>query len=332
MHPMVLKYAEVMRFNEGKSKRTVDAYASDLMRLAGFLDDRDLLLATADDLELFTGLWLHKQGVKASGRRPYVAAVRSFYDWLRTRQLIAVNPAVNVSYPVAGRRLPSMMTLSNAEKLMWAPDFSTLAGVRDAAIIALLAGCGLRREGVSALNESCLIHTEFERTTRYLLKVTEKGDKDRTLPVPREADMLLRLYLEHPDLKAIDRSLPDGDRVLFVSMNNMMVPAHMYVGEHRRMAPKAIWELVKKHGRKAGIDEAQLHPHALRHLFGTELAEDDVDLLLRQDLMGHTDPKSTAIYTHLATRKKMAEIDRANPLNKMRTPVNDLISKLQRSK
>ncbi|MBF8176955.1 tyrosine-type recombinase/integrase [Herminiimonas contaminans] len=330
MNDLIQKFSDWKRHNEGKSKRTVDSYSAALVRLEVFLEGRSLTAVTTDDLDLYTGLWLHKQGVMAVGRRPYVAAVREFYKWLTSKKLIEANPALSITYPTAGRKLPSMMSLDSAEKIMWAPDFSTFAGVRDAAILSLLLGCGLRREGVSCLNESNLITSEYKGDRRYILKVIEKGDKERSLPVPREADMVLRLYLEHEDLQRIDRTLPNGDKVLFVSLNNMTVPAHAYIGEERRMAPRAIWEVVRKYGRKAGIPESQMHPHALRHLFGTELAESDVDLLIRQELLGHEDPKSTAIYTHLAMRKKMAEADRANPFTKIRTPVGDLISKLRR--
>lgn len=330
MNDLIQKFIEWKQFNKGSSARTVEAYSAALERLAGFLDGRDLRTATNDDLELFCGIWLHKQGVTAVSRRPYIAAVREFYKWLAKARAIQSNPAEGLSYPSAGRTLPSMMTLGSAEKIMWAPDFSTFPGVRDAAILSLLLGCGLRREGITSLNESNLVATDFKGDRRYILRVVEKGDKERTVPVPREADMALRLYLEHEELQLIDRTLKDGDKVLFVSLNNMTVPAHEYIGERRRMAPKAVWEIIKKHGRKAGIPEDQLHPHALRHLFGTELLEDDVDLLIRQELLGHADAKSTAIYTHLAMRKKMAEADRANPFTKIRTPVGDLISKLRR--
>ncbi|TCS35842.1 integrase/recombinase XerC/integrase/recombinase XerD [Paucimonas lemoignei] len=328
---LIDKFITWKRYNDGAKPRTAEAYQAALERLVEFLEGRDLEDASIDDVELFGGLWLHKQGVNAISRRPYVAAVREFYKWLAGAGRIKTNPAADLRYPKGGRRLPSMITLGNAEKLMWAPDFSTFAGVRDAAILSLLLGCGLRREGVANLNESNLVQTEHQGDKRYILRVMEKGEKERILPVPREADMVLRLYLEHEDLQAIDRTLESGDKVLFVSLGNKMVPPHEYIGENRRMAPKAIWEIVKKHGKAAGIPDAQLHPHALRHLYGTELLESDVDQHIRQELMGHADPRSTEVYTHLAMRKKMTEADRANPFAKIRTPVGELISKLRRS-
>ncbi|WP_426056893.1 tyrosine-type recombinase/integrase [Janthinobacterium sp. PSPC2-1] len=330
--PLIVKFVEWKTHNAGRSKRTAEAYTAALTRFSGFLGGRDLLLATVDDTNLFGGLWLHKQGVNNVSRRPYIAAVREFYKWLRATKQIDSDPAAGLTYPQTGRKLPAMMTLTSAEAIMWAPDFSTFTGVRDSAILSLLLGCGLRRDGVAALNTSSLVQQDYKGDTRFTLHVIEKGNKERSMPVPREVDMVLRLYLEHEFLATVDRTLPDGDQVLFISTNNMMVPAHEYTGERRRLAPKAIWEIVRKHGKAAGIPAKQLHPHALRHLYGTELLESDVDLLVRQELMGHADPKSTAIYTHLAMRKKMAENDRSNPLAKIRTPVGDLISKLKKTK
>jgi hypothetical protein len=150
------------------------------------------------------------------------------------------------------------------------------------------------------------------------------------MPVPPEAQMMLRVYLEHPDVKAIDRALPNGDHVLFPTVRNRRCPTHEYRGARRRFNRRSINEMIAKYGKRAGIPTNQLHPHALRHLYGTELAEGEVDLLLRQRLMGHADPKTTAIYTGLAMRKLTAEAHRANPLAKMRTPVTDILKRMKK--
>lgn len=318
------------RHNQGKAERTISAYEAALRRLSVFLDGRDLLDANPDDLELFCGPWLHKQGVLAIARRPYIAAVREFFKWATFTKRIRENPGGQLSYPRAGRKLPRVMSLSSAEKLMYAPDFSTFKGVRDAAIFSVLIGCGMRISGLCGLNQGSLAHAEHQGQARMIIKATEKGNKDRLLPVPREAEMMLRLYLEHPELKPIDRSLADGDQVLFVSIVNNRVRPHEYTGEARRLSAWSIQNMIKTYGEKAGIPPDQLHPHAMRHLYGTELAESDVDLLIRQELMGHADPKHTKIYTHLATRRKLDEIDRAGPLSKIKSPVSDLLGQLNK--
>lgn len=329
MKGLVDSFLEFKQHNAGRSVRTVQVYRLALERLVEFFGQRDPLLATHDELVVFSGIWLHKRGLTdPRSRRTHVAAVREFYRWALDNKHIRGNPAAGLPYPRSGRKIPRVMTLKNAEKLMWAPDFSTFEGVRDGAMLGILIGCGLRASGLVGLNVSSVVEDELDGKVRLILKVKEKGDKERRLPVPVEADMLLRLYMAHEELAEIDRTLEDGDQVLFVSTRNRTCSIDEYRGEKRRMNRRAVLQMVAKHGQSVGIPEDQLHPHAMRHLFGTELAEDDVDLLTRQKVMGHADPKSTEIYTHLAMRKLTRSVDKANPLAKMRTPVSDLLKQL----
>lgn len=316
--------------NDGVADRTVRAYRDCLGRFEAWLGERDPLQVRGDDLIVFCGPYLHK-GLSLSpvSRTPYVAAVREFYRWASTvRGLMLANPADAVGYPRKGRKLPRVLSLDNAERLMWAPNFDSFDGVRDAAMLSLLIGCGLRVAGLVRLNEGHIVPQVVDGEPRLALRPTEKGAKERLVPVPREADLLLRVYLEHPALAEIVRDTDDGDRVLFVTVRNRRVPAHLYYGEARRFSTRGVLGMIQRHGKAAGIPADQLHPHALRHLFGTELAEEDVDLLERQKLMGHEDPKSTAIYTHLAMRKLTRSVDKGNPLGKVSTPVSALLEQL----
>lgn len=335
MDELIEKFLAFKLHNMGRSPRTVEVYRLALDRLGEFLEETGQAWNAAkhDDLVLFTGVWLHRKGLKDPfSRRPHVSAVREFYKWAKQTGLLASSPAEYVPYPDGGRRLPDVMTMASAEKLMWAPDFATFEGVRDAAIISVLIGCGLRVSGLVGLNESHIITEAIEGRPRLVLKVREKGGRDRKMPVPEQVDLLLRLYMEHPALAEIDRTLPSGDKVLFVNTRNRTVPEHEHIGEARRMRRAAVREIIQKYGKQQGIPENQLHPHAIRHLFGTELAEEDVDLLVRQKLMGHANAKTTEIYTHLALRKLTRASDKANPLSKMRTPASDLLARLKAMK
>ena len=314
--------------------RTVEAYRSALMRLREFLAGKPLVEAEAMELEMFCGLWLHKKGVVARSRKPYISAVKGFYAWLKASGNVQGNAAKELVHPMTGHPLPRTISLANAEKLMWAPDMGTFIGIRDAAIMSLLIGCGLRVSGLTGLNESNLQTVEIECQPRLTIRTLEKGNRERIMPVPKEAEALLRVYLGHEELASVDRAfnVKGGrvDKVLFVSVRSTRLAAHEHVGEKRRLTRRAIYDLIRRHGRKAKIPDQELHPHAMRHLFGTELLEEDTSLLSIQELMGHVDPKSTAIYTQLAMRKKMATVDRAAPLSKMRTPVSELLKRLPR--
>lgn len=329
---LVAAFLGYKQHNQGRRPRSIEAYGYCLAQLQAFLGERELVTATREELETFTGPWLHKNGVEARSRRPYVAAVREFFKWCVRASHLDRNPAVALEYPSAGRKLPTAISLMNAERVMWAPDLGTFAGVRDGAMIGLLLGCGLRVSGLVRLNASNLVPVEYEGEPRMALRTIEKGERERLLPVPRSIDLLLRVYLEHDALKAIDRALPDGDQVLFVSVNNMRIPPHLYVGERRRIHRRSVNHMIDKYGKAAGVPRNQLHPHAFRHLFGTELAEDKVDLLLRQELMGHADPKDTRIYDSMALRRKFEAIDKSAPTARIKSRAQDFLDRMGRPK
>lgn len=320
------------RVNRNRSARTIEVYRLALSRLGVFLAGREVTEATDDELVVFTGAWLYRNfKLEPAARKVYVSATREFYRWLFRRRHIAVDIADRVPVPQLGKPLPDVMSLASAEKLMWAPDFNTFEGVRDGAMMALLIGCGFRVSGLVGLNQSDILTNQVNGRSRLALRVREKGNKSRQVPVPPEADLLLRMYLEHATLATIDRAIVKGkdqDKVLFVSVRNRTVPPHEYRGERRRLTRRAINDMLAKYGKASGIPDRELHPHAMRHLFGTELAESDIDLLQRQQLMGHSDPKSTAIYEHLAVTKATRAIDQGNPLSKIRSPASDLLKRL----
>lgn len=316
----------------GRQARTLDSYRFALRRLMEFLDGKPLAQAEPGELEAFCGLWLHKRGVIARSRLPYISAVRGFYAWAAKSGRVDRSPADGLTRPQVGRPLPRALSLAHAEKLMWAPDLNTFAGIRDAAMLSLLLGCGIRVSGLVGLNDGSLRNETVDGKVRLMVRVREKGKKERVLPVPREAEMLLRIYLDHEGLKACDRETLDedgrSDRVLFVNMRNHRVPEHERRGERLRFTRESVWTMIQKYGRARDIPEEVLHPHAFRHLYGTELAEDDVDIITRQHLMGHADPKSTEIYTEMSMRRKMRIVDKAGPLGKMKTPVSEVLKRL----
>ena len=315
-----------------RSPRTQETYKLAVVRLLEFLGGKSFLEAEAGEIEAFCGMYLHKRGVVARSRKPYISGLRMFYAWLHRTGHVRINPTAGLVHPNIGRPLPIALSLAEAEKLMWAPDLNTFRGIRDATIFALLIACGLRVSGLVALNDGNLSNEEIDKKLRLVINVVEKGGRERRLPLPREAEMLLRIYMEHDHFKAANRDCLNArgkpDKVLFITTNNSRVPAHERHGEALRMTRMSVWDKVQNYGRRVGIPDEKLHPHAFRHLFGTELAEDEQDLITRQHLMGHADPKSTAIYTEMSMRRKARVMDTAGPLGKMKTPVSEVLRRL----
>lgn len=321
-------YLAYLQGARGRRPRTLEAYRQHLGRLQEFMQGRPLVAAEPLELETFCGIWLHKRGVVARSRKPYISAVRGFYAWARRRGLAKGDPARDIEHPKTGRPLPESLSLASAEKLMWAPDLSTFLGLRDAAMLSLLIGCGLRVSGLVGLDVEDLRNGSVGDQPRLLLRVTEKGEKERILPVPREAEILIRTYLDHEELQGYDLALESGRRVLFVNARNTRVPAHEYRGEAVRITRKSVWQLIQRYGDAVGVPKEERHPHAFRHLFGVEMAEDSVDLIVRQELLGHADPKSTSIYDAMSIRRKTAAMDASSPLGKIKTPASELLRRL----
>lgn len=329
--------------NKGRAQATAEKYRHYLIRLAAWAatppedpkrqpSTDDPWRLTAADIELFAGLHAHAEGLTPRARRPLVSALRGFYTWASgPGGHLASNPAAQLPAPKVGRSLPRAATLQHVERLLMAPDVSTMLGLRDAAIIATLAGCAPRISGLVRLNLRDLLWTEDQGRESLYLRLTEKGDHTREVPAPQEVAMLIRAYLAHPDRQALAAAcvLPDGDQPLFVSTSNRKVPAHEYYGEARRLASRGIRRMLKRYARRARVPLEYAHPHALRHLYGAELAEDDADLVLRSALLGHAGPATTEIYSHLARRKLRRTVDRSNPLAKMRTPLLDTVRAIQ---
>jgi len=320
-----------LEHNKGRSQATLTKYSGHLERLRAWLIGRgaDLLGATYADLEQFTGIEAHKDGLSARARRPMVSAIRGFYAWAIAEGLIVDNPARRLPSPKAGSPLPIPLGLHNAEKIMLQPDLGTFIGLRDAAIMAVMLGTGLRISGVCAINESSLVWSYDDGQERLTIKALEKGGKERFVPVPHEARLLVRAYLGHEHLDEVDRSLPKHDRVLWINTINSNVPRHEHYGESRRITPRTINKIIVRYGLSAGIPRNQLHAHAFRHLYGTELVESGTDTLTVQTLMGHAHASSSAIYTHLAMRTLQRRVDEANPLGKINTPVTSLARQLK---
>jgi len=282
------------------------------------------LQATRADVETYIGIYAHHRKLKPQSRMGEVAALRSFYRFVKSRGLVSDNVTEELKYPRFGRTLPKALALGDADKLLMAPGIKTLQGMRDTSMIGLLIGSGMRLSGLMSMTQRSLLWASEEGIDRLTVRVTEKGKKERLIPVPAEIGVLVRAYMGHEEYRAIDRQLPNGDAVLWVTLAKQ-VPAHEYIGAQRRMSGRTFQDLFRRYAEKAGIPEGYRKPHAARHLYGTELAESEVDVIARQSLLGHSSPKTTEIYTHMAARKLRQLAERANPISKLANPLlNDL--------
>lgn len=333
---MLDEYLRWLEHNRGRAVSTVNSYMGYLRRLSAHCVDRGTDLANADRrvLEEFVGPVMHQAGVTLSGRRPVVAAVRGLYEWAEVNGKVADNPAKHIGYPKTGKPLPTLISKRNAERMLLACDLSTLAGWRDAALLAVLIGSGMRVSGLASLTSRSLEFEPVEEggTPVMFVRVVEKGRKERRIPMPEEAAWFLVQYLSHPELAALMpvMLLPDGSHILWVQTNRGSCAAHDWYGEKRRLSANGIRDIVKRRGEEARVPPGQCHPHAFRHLYGTELAEHDADPQRIQILMGHSSAEASNVYKHLAARKLVETVRLANPLAGMQTPVHAMRQRSQK--
>lgn len=308
-----------LKTSKGRASLTIEKYGH---ALRGFFkwcvaENVQPLSATAKQLDKYTGIYLHKQGLTPSTRRPIVSAMRSFYSWAYRHGHLSIDLSPLIIPPRVVESLPNAASLRTIEALLMAPDTTTLKGLRDAAIIAVLAGTGIRVSSLCGLNRSSLHMEVVHGETKAYLRIMAKRQREMLVPLPRTARVLLHAYLIDLHASDIDCRLDRGDSVMFVSFGNRHCsPAHYY-GERRRLGRKAVNAMLLSYARAQGLPEHECHPHAFRHAFGTALHNDNVSPLDMQRLLGHSKVDTTARYAHVGLDRVTKIADRSNPLAKL---------------
>jgi site-specific recombinase XerD len=225
-------------------------------------------------------------------QRAYLGVVRGFFATLHARGLLLINPAAALSLPTP-RTLPRLiLTEAQAERLMATPPATDAYGQRDRAILETLYGAGLRQAECLRLDVGDV--DLFEAT---LLVRDGKGRKDRRVPLPCRAAEALDVYLRVSRFALIDEA---RESALFLSKYG------------RRLSSTQLRNLVKRHGRAAGIPQP-LSPHVLRHTCATHLLRGGADIRHVQTLLGHERIETTALYTRVLTDDLRQVLLRCHP-------------------
>jgi integrase/recombinase XerC len=216
----------------------------------------------------------HAGGLQARSVQRRLSALRTFFGYLLREGVINTNPAVGISAPKAGKRLPHTIDVDQMGRLLSMTPRDALQW-RDLAMMELLYSSGLRLAELVGLDLENL--SLADRTVRVL----GKGRKERIMPVGKQAIAALRGWLrERPGVAAT------GEMAVFVNHRG------------RRIGARAVQMLVARHARAQGLPQS-VHPHLFRHSFATHLLESSRDLRAVQELLGHASISTTQIYTHL---------------------------------
>ena len=284
------RYLDSLALERGLSPHTVAAYGRDLRRLGAELEDRCADLARASQDELSRHLRdLRRRGLSPRTVNRALVSIRGFFAHLVELGERRDNPAVNLAPARLWRRLPKVLSESEVEALLAAPDPSEPLGVRDKAMIELLYATGLRVSELVGLELAQL------RLEVGFLVAFGKGGRERVVPVGESAEAWLTEYLERGRPELVRGR---HDRVF---VNRLGDP----------LTRQGFWKILKGYGAAAGVPA--LSPHTLRHSFATHLLEHGADLRAVQMMLGHADISTTQIYTHIHERRLRELYDRHHP-------------------
>jgi len=233
--------------------------------------------------------------MKEKGRatvRLEMSALRAFYKFLIFRNRIKNNILTGVILPKPEKKLPHFLTSGQMEKLLNSPlrvepekQAPLWMPLRDAAILELFYGAGLRISELAALD---VRHVDFVSET---VRVLGKGSKERLCPIGEAAALAIQKYRQAAQIH---------HGPLFISKLR------------QRLGARSIWLLVKKYLKLEGLP-ANLSPHKLRHTFATHLLDSGADLRSVQTLLGHASLSTTQIYTHVTVERLKAVYDESHP-------------------
>ncbi len=274
-------YQQYLLLEKSLSANSIEAYLADVAKLTQFLEHSHLGLAPSEirkeHLRDFIG-WINELGLSAGTQARIISGLRGFFKYLLIEEMIEEDPSELIEGPKLGRKLPDTLSYEEIEKLIGAIDRSKPEGERNKAMLEVLYGCGLR---VSELVNLKISHIYFQEE---FVRVIGKGDKERLVPIGREALTQLRLYI---DLVRVHVT-PQKAWVDHVFLNR----------QGKALTRVMVFHIIKSLAEKIGLKK-NISPHTFRHSFATHLVEGGADLRAVQQMLGHESITTTEIYTHL---------------------------------
>ncbi len=272
-----------------RAPRTVEAYRRDLIHIQSRLG-KPVSSATTDDLNVYLAE-LRADGLAPATISRRISAARSFFAHQVMLGVRTDNPAAELEAPRRRPKLPRTLSPREAERLIEAAAGTTPRALRDAALIELLYGAGLRVSEAMGLERAGIDLDE------RLVRCTGKGGKERVVPIGRSAADALRRY--------VSRGRPYLDR--------RHRPELFLNAQGGPLTRAGAFLILRRLAEKAGLEPGRVHPHLLRHSFATHLLEGGADLRSVQEMLGHADLATTEVYTHVTDRRRREAYFQAHP-------------------
>ena len=274
------------------SPHTIKAYTSDLDAFSAYIGSRD---PKAIDHIAIRGFLSHlyDKGLSKTSVARSLAAIRSLYRWLAQEGIVEQNPAKLVSTPRLPKKLPRVPTIEEVNSVLDGkmPEVASFPE-RDRLLLELLYGCGIRNSELVGINLDDI------RASNEAILIRGKGKKERYVPFGESAHEALTVYLpwRHQLLATVKKSTA----ALLINQRG------------GRLTTRSVGRIVKRIAVAKGLSP-DVHPHTLRHAFGTHMLEEGADLRAIQELLGHERLATTQRYTQLSVKHMMDVYDQTHP-------------------
>jgi len=274
------------------SAHTIKAYTGDLEKFAAYVGEAGWKQIDHVRIRGFLSQ-LYDQGLSKTSVARALAAVRSLYRWLAREGVVEQNPAALVSTPRLPKKLPRVPTIEEMNTVLDGamPELAAWPE-RDRLIFELLYGCGIRN------SELIGIDLDDVRWSGEAILVRGKGRKERYVPFGDAVKSALDAYVPVRQQKLAERK--QSTRALLVNLRGA------------RLTTRSVGRIVKRIAVAKGLSP-DVHPHTLRHAFGTHMLEEGADLRAIQEMLGHERLSTTQRYTQLSMKHVLAVYDQTHP-------------------
>jgi integrase/recombinase XerD len=293
---LVLDFLAHLEFERGLARNTLTAYRTDLLQYGTFLAKRHRGATEAERTDVADFLADLATGNGSPACSPATinrkaACLRSFYRHLRREELIDDDPTAALAPPSKSRKLPRVLSYGEVKRLLESVNGGDAIALRDRALLEVMYGCGLRA------SEAVGLDVNDVDLRRGFVRPHGKGNKERTVPLGREAAAATKRYLRagRPELVG---SRPRSK--LFVNFRG------------GPLTRQGLYKIIRRHAKEVGL-EGRMSPHTLRHSFATHLLSGGCDLRSVQEMLGHSDVATTQLYTHLSGERVREVYFKAHP-------------------
>jgi integrase/recombinase XerC len=274
------------------SPHTVKAYSGDLANFAAYAGSRGWKEIDHIAIRGFLSQ-LYEKGLGKTSVARSLAAVRSLYRWLAREGVVEQNPAKLVATPKRPQKLPRVPTIEEMNSVLdGAMPVVAAFPERDRLMLELLYGCGIRNSELTGINLD-----DIGMSAEAIL-IRGKGKKERYVPFGESAKSALAAYL------AARRTL--------LAETHKNTAALLINRRGGRLTTRSVGRIIKKIAVAKGLSP-DVHPHTLRHAFGTHMLEEGADLRAIQELLGHERLATTQRYTQLSMKHVLQVYDQTHP-------------------